>query len=281
MITEFINYLSVERGLSDNSLSAYESDLKKYMSYLDKLNISLGAVTRKDITDFLLYEKERNQESSSIARALVSIKLFHRFLVKEGFIKEDVTNVLESPKLWKRLPSFLTVKEVNTLLNVNTRKRLGVRDKLILELLYSCGVRVSELVNIKMSDINLDGQIKCFGKGSKERIVLFGKPAREVLKKYLSSHNPKEYLFSSARGKLTRQSVWHIIKKYGKLAGIRKKISPHTMRHTFATHLLERGADLRIVQELLGHADIATTQIYTHVSKEHLKSVHKEFHPRN
>ncbi len=293
-VGEFINYASVEKGLAKNSLLAYETDLKKYVAFLaDKKISDLSKVNRTHIGQFLFYEKERKQEPSSIARALVAIKLLHRFLVKEGNLKEDITSVLDSPKLWKHLPTFLTLKEVETILGIpNLKTPIGIRDRAILELLYATGIRVSELVNLKLTDLNLDsGFLKCFGKGGKERIVLLGRSAKECIERYLNKVRPEnnkseiksEILFlgsKKAKERLSRQAVWQMIKAYAYKARIKKKITPHTFRHSFATHLLEGGADLRIVQELLGHADIATTQIYTHVSRDHLKSVHSKFHPR-
>lgn len=291
-VKDFINYLSVERGLAQNSLLAYESDLKKYVQFLSAKNVKdFRDVTRNVITDFLFYEKKRKQEASSIARALVAIKLLHRFLLKEWILKEDVTDVLELPKLWKRLPSFLTMKEMEAMLSApNGRNSLGIRDRAILELLYATGIRVSELVGLKLQDINLEsGFLKCYGKGGKERVVPLGRAAHEAVDRYLkkvrNAKNGKrsDKLFLGLRRSgehLTRQAVWQIIRRYAKQARIKKTITPHTFRHSFATHLLERGADLRVVQELLGHADISTTQIYTHVSRDHLKSVHHRFHPR-
>jgi len=289
-VGEFINYASVEKGLAKNSLLAYETDLKKYISFLSNKKIAdLSKVNRTHINQFLFYEKERKQEASSIARALVAIKLLHRFLVKEGHLKEDITSVLDSPKLWKHLPTFLTLKEMETILRIpDLKTSIGIRDRAILELLYATGVRVSELVNLKLTDLNLDsGFLKCFGKGGKERIVPLGRSAKECIERYLNkvriSQNKSEFLFlgsKKANERLSRQAVWQMIKVYARKAKIKKEITPHTFRHSFATHLLEGGADLRIVQELLGHADIATTQIYTHVSRDHLKSVHSQFHPR-
>lgn len=289
-VKEFLNYLSVEKGLAKNSLLAYESDLKKYVAFIvDKKIKDFSQVTRQHITQFLFHEKQRKQEASSIARALVAVKLLHRFLVKEGNLREDITSVLESPKLWKHLPSFLSIKEMETMLAApNTRNTLGLRDRAILELLYATGIRVSELVGLKLQDLNLEsGFLKCFGKGGKERIVPLGRTAKEFVERYLEKRrfqngHTEALFFGSKRasGCLSRQAVWQLIRRYARQARIKKKITPHTFRHSFATHLLERGADLRVVQELLGHADISTTQIYTHVSRDHLKSVHHKYHPR-
>ena len=289
-VGDFINFASVEKGLAKNSLIAYETDLKKYVAFLTDQKINdLSKVNRTHINQFLFHEKERKQEPSSIARTLVAVKLLHRFLLKEGYLKEDITSVLDSPKLWKHLPTFLTQKEMETILNIpNLRTPIGIRDRAILELLYATGVRVSELVNLKLTDLNLDsGFLKCLGKGGKERIVPLGRRAKESIERYLNkvrlSITKSEYLFlgsKKAKERLSRQAVWQLIKAYALKARIKKKITPHTFRHSFATHLLEGGADLRIVQELLGHTDISTTQIYTHVSRDHLKSMHSKFHPR-
>jgi len=289
-VQAFIHYLSVEKGLAKNTLLAYESDLKKYIRFLEQEKIKdFNRITRNEITAFLFHEKRRKQEASSIARALVAIKLLHRFLVKEGKLREDITSVLESPKLWKHLPSVLSIKEMESILKTpNVRHPLGIRDRAILELLYATGIRVSELVGLKLQDLNLDsGFLKCCGKGDKERIVPLGRSARDSIKRYLekvrtaiNGRSDQLFLGTKRAPRLSRQAVWQIIRRYAKRARIGKKITPHTFRHSFATHLLERGADLRIVQELLGHADISTTQIYTHISRDRLKSVHHQFHPR-
>lgn len=288
-VKDFMNYASVEKGLAKNSLLAYETDLKKYVAFLNRKKIKdLSEVDRTHINQFLFYEKERKQEASSIARTLVAIKLLHRFLVKEGHLKEDITSVLDSPKLWKHLPVFLTSREIESILRQPDLKTpIGIRDRAILELLYATGIRVSELVTLKLLDLNLDsGFLKCFGKGGKERIVPLGRTAKECVRRYLDKvrlQHKSECLFlgsKKAKERLSRQAVWLMIKGYARKAKIKKEITPHTFRHSFATHLLEGGADLRIVQELLGHADISTTQIYTHVSRDHLKSVHGKFHPR-
>lgn len=288
-IREFINYLSVERGLSSNTLEAYENDLSTYWAYLQKSGVSKwDAVKRDHIMQYLLDEKKRGLEASSIARRLVAIKVFHRFLLKERYLKDDVTSVIESPRLWKRLPHFLTIQEMDVLLKqAQTNPKTPLRDRAFLELLYATGMRVSEIVNLKLNDLNYEGGfIRCTGKGSKERIVPVGKTALQFCKQYAEKtrakmKNPGDAFFAGQNGKgISRISAWQLIKKYSKAAGITKEVTPHTFRHSFATHLLERGADLRVVQELLGHSDISTTQIYTHVSRDRLKSVHSKFHPR-
>lgn len=286
---EFFNYLSVEKGLATNTLDAYGQDLRSYQAFLVSKKISDWArVRREHITQYLMAEKKRGLESPSVARRLVTVKLFHRFLLQERHLQEDITSVLDSPKLWKKLPHFLTSPEVEVLLrSPSVRTDLGIRDRAMLECLYATGIRVSEITGLKMGDMNLDHAfLKCRGKGDKERVVPIGRYAIEACKHYLErvrikikSQTDHFFLGRGGRG-LTRQFVWQMIKKYARLAGIKKVITPHSFRHSFATHLLEKGADLRIVQELLGHADIATTQIYTHVSRDHLKSVHAKFHPR-
>ncbi len=291
-IEEFLNYLLVERGLSENTILAYRADLYKYTDFLTqkKKRLHLDAVSRDDIRDYMMLRKERGLSGNSISRNLVAIKVFHRFLTREKYIKEDITTVLDSPKLWKHLPEALSLSEVEEILKKpNVKNWMGLRDRAALELMYATGLRVSELVNLNIENVNLDiGFVRCIGKGSKERIVPIGRKSQVALERYLKKSRTKllksqsvNSLFLSRLGKkISRQSFWKMIKKYARLAGIKKDIMPHTLRHSFATHLLEGGADLRVVQEMLGHADIATTQIYTHINKERLKSIHHKFHPR-
>ncbi|NQT94917.1 MAG: site-specific tyrosine recombinase XerD [Candidatus Omnitrophica bacterium] len=292
MVEEFLSYLSVERGLSDNTAAAYKNDLYKYATYLEdkKKRLHAEEATRNDIRDYMASLKDDGLAPNSISRNLVAIKVFHRFLVRERYIKEDVTSVLDSPRLWKHLPETLSVADVELIIKKpNIRTWMGIRDKAAIELMYATGLRVSELVNLATDNVNLDiGFVRCVGKGNKERIVPVGKQAQDALRRYISKARPKllkghssTSLFLSRLGKrISRQSFWKMIKKYARLAGIKQDIMPHTLRHSFATHLLERGADLRVVQEMLGHADISTTQIYTHINKERLKSIHHKFHPR-
>jgi len=289
-IERFLNYLDVECGLAANTLAAYRRDLEAFEQYLtSKGRSKLADVSTTDIVDHMMSQKDRGLASSSISRALVAIKVFYRFLYREGLIQKDLTSVLDSPKLWQRLPSVLSVSEVKSLLKAPDRKPLGIRDRAILEVFYATGARVSEVANLKVDSINFEfGYLRCLGKGSKERIVPIGRQALDATERYLRDvrgklvgNRPTQELFvSRLGGSLYRESIWRIVKKYAFKAGIRKKISPHTLRHSFATHLLEGGADLRAVQEMLGHADISTTQLYTHVDRERLKSVHKTFHPR-
>ena len=292
LLEEFVSYLSIERGLSKNTISSYRTDLVHFIEHLAANAMDdVDKVTRQDIMNYLLRLKEKGISSNSISRALVAIKMFYRFLVQEKLAKEDVAGVMESPKLIRPLPNVLGASEVDKLLTApDLRDWMGIRDKAALELMYATGMRVSELVELSMDGLNLDvGFIKCRGKGDKERIVPIGKAAKEAVERYAAKVRPKlqkkggqdSHLFLSRLGrKVSRVSFWKMIKKNAKLARIKKGITPHTLRHSFATHLLERGADLRVVQEMLGHADISTTQFYTHINKERLKSIHKQFHPR-
>jgi integrase/recombinase XerD len=292
LIGEFLNYLSVERGLARNTLSAYARDLEAYVRHLDERQgvKSPDAVTREKITAYMYHQKKTGLSATSICRSLAAIRMFHRFLVRENFAKEDPTDLVETPKTWKRIPDVLSQKEVDAMIEATAgRDWQSVRDRAIMELFYASGIRVSELADLRTDGVNREmGFLRCIGKGSKERIIPVGKKACEAVARYIEGSRRKilkgrtaETLFVSRLGKrISRQSVWKVIKFYARKAGIKKTIKPHTMRHTFATHLLEHGADLRSVQEMLGHADISTTQIYTHVDKERLRTIHKQFHPR-
>lgn len=290
-IEEFLNYLAVERGLAQNTLLAYRRDLLKYAAFLKQRRITDAAkVSRKMVTDFMYAQKENNLSTNSICRALAAIKTFHRFLVRERMADEDPTNLVETPKLWKRVPEVLSAKEIEAIIEAaQGRHWQAVRDNAILELFYASGMRVSELSDLRMENIDLEvGYVRCLGKGNKERIIPIGRRAKQAVTRYcgkvrnkLAKGQEPTHLFLSRLGRrISRQSIWKIIKLYARKANVKKEIKPHTLRHTFATHLLENGADLRSVQEMLGHADISTTQIYTHVDRERLKAVHKEFHPR-
>ncbi len=291
LLGQFLDYLSIEKGLSKNTLLAYQRDLKRYIGFLGKAKItSFDSVTRKVIMDFLLKERDRGLNPSSVSRGLVAIRMLHRFMAQEGKIREDVTDVLEAPKLWKHLPECLSVAEVESLLKApNTRKPQGIRDQAILEFMYATGMRATEVTTLKTGHLNFElGYTRVLGKGEKERVVPVGGAAKKSTHRYLEQVRPKwvkgnaeDALFVTRLGKkMSRQTVWGILKKYAVLARVKKKVYPHILRHSFATHLLENGADLRVVQELLGHSDIATTQIYTHVEKSRLKSIHQKFHPR-
>ncbi len=290
-IDEFMNYLSVERGLASNTLLAYRRDLDKYTDYLSQKGIkSSEKVSREHISNFMFDLKKQGMSAGSICRNLAAVKMFHRFLVRENLSREDPTTLVDTPKLWQRIPPVLTQGEMEAMINAASGKKgQQIRDQAILEIFYASGLRVSELSDLKTTSVNFDGGfVRAVGKGSKERIIPLGKKAREALQKYLDLARPKllkgktsDVLFLSRLGKrISRQSLWTTIKFYAHRAHIKKVIKPHTLRHTFATHLLEHGADLRSVQEMLGHADISTTQIYTHVDRERLKGVHKQFHPR-
>jgi len=291
LIESFLNYLSVERGLAKNTIFSYKEDLNFYFGFLKAgAKGSLSETSKNDIINFMLSQKDKGLAANSIARRLAAIKMFYRFLVRERILKTDPTSLIDSPKLWKKIPDALSFNEVEAILNQpNLRKTQGIRDKAILETLYATGMRVSEAVNLKVNGVNLDiGFLRCIGKGNKERVVPLGKKAIASIKKYLEGSRRKflknkesEFLFISRLGKkISRQSFWKLVKRYAKVAGIKKPIRPHILRHSFATHLLERGADLRSVQEMLGHANISTTQIYTHINKDRLKTIHKMYHPR-
>ncbi len=291
LIESFLNYLSVERGLSQNTLLSYREDLDAYADFLKSRSIvGLSRTSRNDITDFMLHEKDRGLSVNSVARHLAAIRMFYRFLVRERILKVDPSSLIDSPKLWKKIPETLSVNEIEALLaQPDLRDKQGIRDRAILEILYATGMRVSESVNLKFDNVNLEvGFLRCIGKGNKERLIPLGKKAIIAIKRYIDEVRPKflknnqsDALFLSRFGKkISRQSFWKIIKKYAKGARIKKPIRPHILRHSFATHLLERGADLRSVQEMLGHSNISTTQIYTHINKDRLKTIHRMFHPR-
>lgn len=291
-IEEFIHYLMVEKGLAQNTLESYHRDLQSYHTFLKQFyqHVPIEKTNRAHIMSYLIDLKNKGRATSTISRNLASIRSFYQFLMRDHFIQKDPSQNLESPKIDKRLPKVLTVKQVEQLLQMpNISTLTGVRDKAMLELLYATGIRVSELVSLNIEDLNLNmGFVKCFGKGSKERIVPIGSLAIESIQHYvdrsrkmLQKKPTENALFLNHHGKrLSRQGFWKIIKKYAKLASIEVEITPHTLRHSFATHLLENGADLRSVQEMLGHADISTTQIYTHLTKSRLKEVYSKAHPR-
>lgn len=291
LLDQFLSHLRIERGLSENTVSSYSSDLIKYFRYLERKEKLPLVVNREDIAEYLALIKKKNDYSArTIARNLSAIKMFYRFLIGEGRITDNPARLLEPIKLPSRLPGTLSHDEVERLLAVpDTTASLGQRDSAMLELLYATGLRVSELVGLHLINVNLDpGFIRTIGKGSKERLVPMGDKARDAIKLYITYGRPDlikgkniPYLFLNSRGSsISRQGFWKIIKKYGIMAGIKKKITPHSLRHSFATHLLEGGADLRSVQIMLGHSDISTTQIYTHVSRERLKQIHEKYHPR-
>ena len=292
LIDQFIDYVSLEKGLTENTCVAYRSDLESFVDHLLARGVrSINRVDREAIVDFLMASKERGLASRSIARRLVSVKLFFRYLLQEGLLKSDVTEVMDSPRLWKMLPDTLSHKEVDRLLGApKADSVLGRRDRAILETFYASGLRVSEICGMKMDDFHADmGYLRCMGKGNKERIVPIGQQAIKAVDLYLDQVRPQlcadpseRTLFVTRRGKgFSRKGVWKLIKQHALRAGIVKNVTPHTLRHSFATHLLAHGAPLRIIQEMLGHADISTTQQYTHVDADRLKAVHVQVHPRS
>lgn len=291
LLNEFLNHLAVERGLAENTLAAYSRDVNRYLSFLQREGVgSFGEAKQAQVARHLIDLKESGYSSRTIARHLSALRTFYRFLQTEGFFKEDPTLHLDSPKVKGGLPSVLTLEEVERLLQAPRAETLkGLRDKAMLEVLYATGLRVSELIELKLQAVNLStGYVRCLGKGGKERIVPLGTQALHALKVYLEQARPSfvkghssPFFFLGRGGRpLTRQGFWKLLKAYAKAAGIEKKVTPHTLRHSFATHLLDRGADLRSVQLMLGHADISTTQVYTHVSRARLREVYDRFHPR-
>ena len=291
LIDQFLNYLLVEKGLSAATLESYSSDLLRYREFLRKNSADyISADDTPLILKHLIALRSDGLGARSRARHLVSIRGFYRFAVQEGVLRHDPAGWVDLPKTNLKLPDVLSVDEVSTLLSIpDPGKPLGARDAAMLELLYASGLRVSELVNLKLHNINLEaGFVRVFGKGSKERVVPIGLPAKEKVEFYLENSRKlllkkqiSSYLFVARAAKpMTRQGFWKLLRRYGDLAGLEKKITPHSLRHSFATHLLEGGADLRAVQVMLGHVDISTTQIYTHVTRKHLSDLHRRYHPR-
>jgi len=290
-ISSFLTHVKVEKGLSSNTVSAYRRDLVKFDVFAQKRKLSLEGVSRDDLVDFLAGLYRMNLESRTVARHLVTLRNFFRFAQIQELISTDPTINLESPKIRRSLPGYLRMEEVERLLEQpDSTTALGLRDRAMLEILYSTGLRVSELIGLRVSDLDSKvGCVRCVGKGDKERIVPVGRKALVIVEKYLRDARPKllgrlrgsPTLFVNRRGvSLSRVGVWKILSGYGKRAGLRVSLTPHMLRNSFATHLLERGADLRSVQLMLGHADISTTQIYTHVVEERLKQIYKAHHPR-
>jgi len=289
-IDNFLTFLEVERGMSRNTLLSYKKDIEKFSDYAGSIKKDIRALAREDVVSFLMHLKDKGLSPSTIARNLASLKTFWKFLVAEQFASENVAAIVETPKTWKNIPDVLSKEEVEKLLDAPPRKGWqGMRDKAMLELMYATGLRVSEVKDLKKAGVNLEaGFVKCSGKGGKERIVPLGRYAEKAVKEYLDDVRTKlaaktgdDHLFLSRFGRmLSRQSIWKMVQKYAAEIGIKKHITPHTLRHSFATHLLEGGAELRGVQEMLGHADISTTQIYTHINKDKLRKIHEKYHPR-
>lgn len=293
-LQHFLQYLATERGLARHSIDAYECDLRDLISYLEihKIN-SFSNVKRADLIDYLGERRENGLESTTVARRLVATKLFFRFLHDEKLIPSNEASLMDSPKLWRILPDFLSSDEITRFLSAfsnHSDDPLELRNRAMLELLYASGLRVSELANLPLSALDFDTElVRVTGKGSKTRIVPVGKIALAILRRYLAESRPAlieknpaaKQLFVSRNGRaLNRERVWAVVKLAAELAGINKNVHPHTLRHSFASHLLENGADLRVIQEMLGHADIGTTEIYTHVDRSRLAALHKKFHPR-
>jgi len=289
-IKEYLDHVGVEQGLAKNTLESYGRDLRQFHQYLVQSAIAWQQLDRQQIRVYLEHLHEKGKSTATVSRCLSSIRSFFRFLHREGKLSPDPAAALDTPKVQKRLPKVLNLHEVERLLfELREDTPAGLRDKAMFELLYATGIRVSELVSLRLTDVNLEvGVLRCFGKGDKERMVPLGAVAIVALNSYLSKGRPKmtqaamaASLFVNHHGRqMTRQGFWKLFKKHAKEAKIPVNVTPHTMRHSFATHLLENGADLRAVQEMLGHADISTTQIYTHVTKSRLREVYDKAHPR-
>ena len=291
LIDEFCDALWLEDGLARNTLEAYRSDLAQFATWLEaQQRKDLISADQADIQSYLGYQFRKKTRATSVARLLSALKRFYRYCLRQGRVKSDPTLRIDSPKLPRGLPKSLTEEDVESLLTApRADKALGLRDKAMLETLYASGPRVSELVTLKLGQVSQDmGVVRVVGKGSKERLVPLGEEAIAWIRQYLKEARPEllggraaDDLFVTARGSaMTRQMFWHLLRRYAAQAGLKKPISPHTLRHAFATHLLNHGADLRVVQLLLGHSDISTTQIYTHVARERLKQLHAKHHPR-
>ena len=291
LVEQYLNHLLIEKRLASNSIDSYSQDLDEYLSFMKENNISdITGIDTAFILSWLVNLKKKKLSAKSRARHLVTIRGFYKFMLQEGILSVSPVQHINIPKTGKHLPEIISYEEVLSLLQIpDTAKPRGLRNAAMLEILYGAGLRVSELINMKVKDINLKADfVRIFGKGSKERLIPIGSYARDITIKWIETarpvllkNNTSQYLFVARAGRpMTRQSFWKILKKYAHLAGITKKITPHTLRHSFATHLLERGADLRSVQAMLGHSDISTTEIYTHISREYLIEMHRKYHPR-
>ena len=300
LVAAFLDHLAVERGVAANTRAAYREDLSEFTRFLERRRVSqVHALTRDHILAFLQDQRRPGTTARdnprpaglsvrTIVRRLAAIRMFCRYLVREKFIRADPTQTIDTPRLWKTLPHSLEYREIEALLAApDVRRKLGLRDRALLELMYASGLRVSEVAALTVNAINREaGFLRVTGKGNKERIVPVGKTALEWVSRYQAEGRPalstQAALFLSARGaRLSPKTIWHLVKKHARSAGITKPLSPHALRHSFATHLLQNGGDLRVIQEMLGHASIATTQIYTHTDRERLKDIHHRFHPRS
>lgn len=289
---DFFHYLQIERGLSDNTLKSYRRDLNQYCQYIEKVmqKTDWNSVNRTDIIGFLHMMKDDGKSSATISRNISSIRSFHQFLIREQLAEHDPSLHIETPQKERKLPNVLSSEDIQILLSIPQDSPLNVRNKAMLELLYATGLRVTELITLKVTDLHLTmGFVRCFGKGAKERIVPLGDVAKEALEVYLQDSRPiltkrqqdNNVLFVNQHGRpLSRQGFGKVLKTTARDLGLKTEITPHTLRHSFATHLLENGADLRAVQEMLGHSDISTTQIYTHVTRSRLKDIYQNYHPR-
>jgi len=291
LVEMFLEYVALERGLSEHTRLAYAADLASFQQALATRGIAtVNDVTREHIVDYLLAERERGLSVNSVSRRLVAIKVFFAFLQREGLLARNVTAVMESPRLWKVLPGLLRPREVERLLQAaEGDDPLALRNRAVLELFYATGMRVQEMCDLQLDDVHLDEHyVRCTGKGNKTRVVPFGSSAQAYLERYLLQarpllevRGPNRAVFLTVRGgAFSRKRLWQIVKDCARKAGIEKNVYPHTLRHSFASHLLANGAPLRVIQEMLGHADIATTQVYTHVDQQRLRAVHHQFHPR-
>lgn len=292
LIKEYLSVLKLEKNLSDNSVASYDFDLKKFAEFVDNLGITdASEISTEIIVKYIAYQTDLGVSSSTLSRYYSSLKGFFKYIFESNYITSNPTERLSSTKITRKLPVVLSVNEVENLLNQpDVKDKLGLRNKAILELFYSSGLRIAELINLKISDLFFDDEvIRVLGKGSKERVVPVGSSAIKWVTEYLIKSRPLimkksksgNFVFINNRGgQLSRMGVWKIVDRYVKEADIQKEVHPHTFRHSFATHLLEGGADLRAVQEMLGHADISTTQIYTHIDREYVKQMHRDYHPR-
>jgi integrase/recombinase XerD len=291
LIEKLLDALWLEKGLSDNTLKAYRSDLEKFADWLESQGNLITSITRRDVQAYLSYRMGKGLKARSTSRCLSCLRALYRYLLRENIVRDDPTLRVENPKLGRPLPDTLTEQDVEKLLAVpDIESAIGLRDRTMLEVLYACGLRVSELTGLTLSEINLrQGVVRIVGKGSKERLVPLGEEAISWLNRYLleartdllKKNLAQDIVFPSNRGvQMTRQTFWHRLKVHARTAGITKKLSPHTLRHAFATHLLNHGADLRVVQLLLGHSDLSTTQIYTHIAQHRMKELHQTHHPR-
>lgn len=290
LLQNFQEYLTVEKGLSDNSVHSYGYDLNKFAVFLGREHIDFLEVKTNDIMRFLAEEKKRKISAKTLAREVVAIRQFYKFLKDENKLNTNPTEKIETPEVNRSIPDYLTQEEIDELfLSIREDNIYELRDKCIFELLYSSGLRISEACNLRMTDVDLEGMsLVVEGKGGRQRLVPFGEKSLEILHKYLKASRPEilkkracEFLFVSKKGSfINRKSVWRLLNQYIERTGIQKKVTPHTLRHSFATHLIENHADLKAVQELLGHIDISTTQIYTHMANKTLRDIHKKYHPR-